>query len=124
MDEIVAVIVIAAAALTLFAFAALQVAHRFTDHRIDARLRVAVLSELDQAPPETVAGPALALAVVSQLPIASLLLHGSISVPSDFVLIAELALAGTIGLHLAGGPSLGRRLALRYSRALKAARGS
>jgi hypothetical protein len=123
MDEIVAVVVIAAAAFALFVFAALQVAHRFSDHRIDARLRVAILAELDEAPPETVAGPAVALAFVSQLPVASLLLHGSISIPSVCVLVAEVALAAAAGIHLADGRALGRRIALRYSRSPRWARG-
>ena len=124
MSDLVIIVIIAAAAFALFVFAALQVAHRSSDHRIDPRLRFAVLAELDEAPPETVVGPAVALAIVSQLPVLSVLLHGAIPAPSVAVLIAEMALAAAAAVHLAGGRALGRQIAARYSRTLRWARQS
>jgi hypothetical protein len=98
------------------------VVHRFNDDRIEPRLRIVVLAELDEAPPETVVGPAVALAFVSQLPVASVLLHGPTSVASAAVLVAEVALVTAAGIHFAGGRALWHRLAARYSRTLRWAR--
>lgn len=116
MGELFGVLVISASALTLFALATIQVAHRVVGGHVAAQASVLVLPELDDIPFRIVVSFAAAIAAGSQIPVLYLLARsGDLSAASAALLSLELVAAMAWAAELAGARHALRHLYQRYA---------